>query len=37
MTRKEILIFQLREARNEFLNALDDLTQEQLVARRSRR
>jgi len=33
MTRKEILIFQLREARNEFLNALDDLTQEQLVAR----
>jgi uncharacterized damage-inducible protein DinB len=33
MTRKEILIFQLREARNEFLDALADLTQEQLTAR----
>ena len=32
MTRKEILVFQLREIRNEFLDALADLTQEQLTA-----
>ena len=33
MTRKEILVFQLREIRNEFADALTDLTQEQLTAR----
>lgn len=33
MTRKEILLFQLEEARNEFADALEDLAQEQLVAR----
>ena len=32
MTRKEILLFQLREIRNEFSDALADLTQEQLTA-----
>jgi len=31
--RKEILLFQLREVRNEFLDALVDLTPEQLIAR----
>ena len=31
MTRKEILVFQLREIRNEFADALADLTQEQLA------
>jgi hypothetical protein len=33
MTRKEILVFQLQETRNEFADALADLTQEQLAAR----
>jgi len=33
MTRKEILTFQLWEIRNEFANALADLTQSQLAAR----
>jgi hypothetical protein len=33
MTRKEILLFQLREIRNEFADALADLTQEQLTAK----
>ena len=32
MTRKEILLFQLREIRNEFADALADLAQEQLTA-----
>ena len=32
MTRKEVLVFQLREIRNEFANALEDVTQEQLTA-----
>jgi hypothetical protein len=31
MTRKEIILFQLNEIRNEFADALADLTQEQLV------
>jgi len=31
MTRKEILVFQLREIRNEFADALADLDQEHLV------
>lgn len=33
MTRKEILVFQLREIRNEFADALADLTQEQYARR----
>jgi hypothetical protein len=33
MKRKEILLLPLREVRNEFADALVDLTQEQLVAR----
>ncbi len=33
MTRKEILLFQLQEIRNEFADALADLTQEQLTAK----
>lgn len=32
MTRKEILLFQLREIRNEFADALADLTHEQMIA-----
>lgn len=33
MTRKEILLFQIRECRNELLNAIAGLSQEQLAAR----
>ena len=32
MKRKEILVYQLREMRNEFADALDGLTEEQLAA-----
>lgn len=32
MTRKEILLFQLREIRNEFADALEGLTHEELLA-----